>query len=141
MNDPNIIAQNDNMVSVNNTLMVDLTGQVCSETIGFRQYSGTGGQLDFVRGAQLSKGGQSFIALPSTLESKEGLKSRIALALPPGEVITVPRSDVDQIVTEYGVAELKYKTLAQRVKAMISVAHPQFRDELYDGAKKAGLIY
>jgi len=141
MNDPKNIAQNDNMVSINNTLMADLTGQACSETIGFKQYSGTGGQLDFVRGSQLAKGGQSFIALPSTLESKEGLKSRIALTLPPGEVITVPRADVDQIVTEYGVAELKYKTIAQRVKAMISVAHPQFRDELTNGAKKAGLIY
>ena len=138
--DPNNIAKNDNMVSINNTLMTDLTGQVCSETIGFRQYSGTGGQLDCVRGAHLSKGGQSFIALPSTIESKEGVKSRILLSLPPGEIVTVPRTDVDMIVTEYGVAELKYKTISQRVKALIAIAHPQFRDELAAGAKKAGLV-
>ena len=141
MNDPSNIAKNDNMVSINNTLMVDLTGQACSETIGFKQYSGTGGQLDFVRGSQLAKGGQSFITLPSTFGSEGELRSRIVLALPQGEIVTVPRADVDQIVTEYGVAELRCKTVAQRVKAMISVAHPQFRDELTCEAKKAGLIY
>jgi len=140
VNDIKNIAKNDNMISINNTLMADLTGQACSETLGFRQYSGTGGQLDFVRGACLSKGGKSFIALPSTFESKEGMKSRIVLSLLPGQIVTVPRTDIDQIVTEYGVAELKYKTIKQRVNAMIAIAHPQFRDELSIGAKKAGLI-
>ncbi len=141
VNDPANIAQNDNMVSINSTLMVDLTGQACSETLGFKQYSGTGGQLDFVRGACSAKGGQSFLALPSTYDSKgDGQKSCIVLSLPPGEVVTVARTDVDKVVTEYGVAELRNKSITQRVKAMIAVAHPQFRDELAAGAKKEGLL-
>jgi 4-hydroxybutyrate CoA-transferase len=135
------IAKNDNMFSINNTLMIDLTGQGCSETLGFKQYSGTGGQLDFVRGACMAKGGQSFLALPSTYDSKgDGQKSCIVLSLPPGEIVTVPRTDVDKVVTEYGVAELRNKSVSQRVNAMIAIAHPQFREELKAGAKKEGLI-
>ena len=141
VNDPANIAKNDNMVSINSTLMTDLTGQAGSETLGFKQYSGTGGQLDFVRGACMAKGGQSFLALPSTYEAKgEGPKSCIVLSLPPGEVVTVSRTDVDKVVTEYGVAELRNKSIVQRVQAMIAIAHPQFRDELTAGAKKEGLL-
>lgn len=141
VNNPDNIAKNDNMVSINNTLMMDLTGQACSEALGFKQYSGTGGQLDFVRGACMAKGGQSFLALPSTYDSKgDGQKSCIVLSLPPGEAVTVPRTDVDKVVTEYGVAELMNKSVSQRVNAMIAIAHPQFREELKAGAKKEGLI-
>ncbi len=141
INDPYIIAQNDNMVCVNNAITVDLTGQVCSESIGFKQYSGTGGQVDFVRGAAMSKNGQSFISLSSSVKGKDGqLINRIVLELPPGQVVTTPRTDVDMVVTEYGIAELRYKSLPERAKAMIAIAHPQFRDELKIEAKKVGLL-
>lgn len=140
INDPNNIAKNDNMVSINNTLSMDLTGQACSETLGFKQYSGTGGQVDFTRGADMSKGGQAFLALPSTYNTKEGPQSRIILTLAPGQIVTLPRTEVDKVVTEYGIAEMKNKPVSQRVKAMIAIAHPQFRDELTAGAKKEGLI-
>lgn len=136
INDVNNIAKNDNFVSMNNALMVDLTGQVCAESLGFRQYSGTGGQVDFVRGARLSKNGQSFITLPSTNNGK----STITLNLPPGQVITTLRSDVDKVVTEFGVAELKNQTIRERVRRLIKIAHPQFCDELLFEAKKVGLL-
>jgi len=138
--DPRVIAQIDNFISINNALTVDLTGQVCSETIGFSQYSGTGGQLDFVRGAQLSKGGKSFIALKSTAETKKGRVSRIVSALPPGTVVTTPRSDVQYLVTEYGIADLRNRSIQQRVKRMIAIAHPDFRDRLTREATEAGLL-
>jgi acyl-CoA hydrolase len=94
-NDPNEIAKNDNMISINNTLMVDLTAQVASEAIGYDQFSSTGGQLDFVRGSAMSKGGKSFLCLPSTVKSKDGtIASRIMITLPEGTAVTVPRSDV-----------------------------------------------
>jgi len=140
--DPYNIAKNDNFISVNNCLAVDLTGQVCSESLGFNQFSGTGGQIDFIRGAALSKGGMSFIALPSTVTDKNGnMSSRITCTLLPGSVITTPRTDVQYIVTEYGVAELKDKSIPDRVEAMISIAHPDFRDQLRSEAKKVGLLY
>lgn len=140
INNPYIIAQNDNFVSVNNALMVDLTGQVGAESIGFNQYSSTGGQLDFVRGAAMSKNGQSFISLSSSIENNDGLSSRIVLKMPPGQVVTTPRTDVDKIVTEYGVAELKNKSIPERVKAMVAISHPEFRDVLMAEAKSAGLL-
>jgi 4-hydroxybutyrate CoA-transferase len=140
INNPNVIAQIDNMVSVNNALAVDLTGQVAAEGIGFTQYSGVGGQIDFVRGATMAKNGQSFIALQSYRETKDGIASRIALTFEPGTIVTTPRSDVDMIVTEYGIAELRYKSLRERAKGMIAIAHPQFRDELAMQAQKAGLL-
>lgn len=140
--DPYNIAQNDNFISINNCLAVDLTGQVCSESLGFNQFSGTGGQLDFVRGAGLSKGGMSFIALSSTVKDKKGnLSSRITSVLLPGSAVTTPRTDVQYIVTEYGVADLKDKSIPDRVEGMISIAHPDFRDQLRSEAKKVGLIF
>lgn len=140
INNPYVIAKNDNLVSVNNALMVDLTGQVGSESLGFKQFSSTGGQLDFVRGAGMSKNGQSFIAIPSCSKTRDGVISRIVLTLPPGGVVTTPRTDVDKIVTEYGVAELKNKSIRERVMAMITIAHPQYRDELFNEARKVGLL-
>lgn len=135
------IAANDNMISINAAVSVDLTGQVCAESIGRRQYSGTGGQLDFVRGASLSKGGASFIAIPSTVKTKEGIKSRIVLDLDQGSIVTTPRTDVQHIVTEYGVATLQFCDVPERVRRLISIAHPDYRDELTFSAKKAGLIF
>lgn len=135
------IASIDNMISINAAVSVDLTGQVCAESIGRRQYSGTGGQLDFVRGASLSKGGASFIALPSTVNTKQGRKSRIVLDLDPGSIVTTPRTDVQHVVTEYGCVNLMFSSIPDRVKKLISIAHPDFRDELYFQAKQAGLLY
>lgn len=140
VNNVNNIAKNDNLISINNTLSVDLTGQVCSETIGFNQYSGTGGQVDFVRGAQLSKGGKSFITLQSTAKTSKGLISRITTSLLPGTIVTTPRTDVQYIVTEYGIADLQNKGIKDRVREMIKIAHPDFREILTEEAKQAGLI-
>lgn len=141
VNDPRVIAMNDNMISINGAMQVDLTGQVCSESIGQRQFSGTGGQLDFVRGANWSRGGMSFIALPSTMTTKSGeLRSKITCALPLGSTVTTPRADVQYIVTEYGVADLKNEPLDERARRLIAVAHPDFREQLYYEAKRAGLL-
>jgi len=134
------ISANDNMISINAAISVDLTGQVCAESIGHRQYSGTGGQLDFVRGAALSKGGCSFIALPSTVETKEGRKSRIVFDFAPGSVITTPRTDVQYVVTEYGCEKLMFCDVQERVEKMIRIAHPDYRDELRFQAKQAGML-
>ena len=141
VNDPFVIAQNDHVISVNGALAIDLTGQVCAESIGSRHYSGTGGQLDFVRGANQSRGGKSFIAMPSTRTDKGGnLLSKISLALPVGSAVTTPRADVDYIVTEYGIARLKNETIENRARALIKLSHPAFRDELTFEAKKAGFF-
>ncbi|WP_018357740.1 acetyl-CoA hydrolase/transferase family protein [Porphyromonas levii] len=128
VNDPFVIAQNDNVVSINSCVEVDLMGQVVSESIGLRQISGPGGQVDFVRGAARSKGGRSIIAMPST--ASRGALSRIVPLIAEGAAVTTPRNDVDYIVTEYGIAKLKGKTLRERAKALIAIAHPQFRAEL-----------
>ena len=139
--DPRVIGQNKNFVSINSTLMCDLTGQACSESIGFDQFSCTGGQLDFVRGAGYSEGGRSFICFPSTARTKDGaLTSRINMALPPGAVVTTPRADVQYFATEFGIADLRCRSIRERVEALINIAHPQFRDELTAGARKAELI-
>ena len=136
------IAKNDKFISINNALMSDLTGQICSESVGFDQFSATGGQLDFVRGATQSKGGKSFIAFRSVAEKKDGsMVSRITAALPPGAVVTTPRTDTQYVVTEFGCADIRNKSIPERVKAMISIAHPQFRDSLYNEAKQKGLVY
>jgi acyl-CoA hydrolase len=141
VNEPYAIGKNENFVSINACLMVDLTGQVCSESIGFRQYSSTGGQLDYVRGAGISKGGKSFICLASTTKDKDGkLKSTITSVLPPGAVVTTPRSDAMYIVTEYGIADIFNKPIKDRVNALISIAHPYFRNQLRKEAIEAGLI-
>ena len=141
VNNVNNIARNDTMISINNTMTVDLTGQCASESIGFSMYSGTGGQLDFVRGANQSTGGMSFITLPSASETKSGgTISRIVSAFKPGTVITTPRSDVHYIVTEYGVADLWLKSVPARVREMIKIAHPDFRYQLEKEAREAGLL-
>ena len=140
INNPYNIAKNDRMVSINNALMVDLTGQICSESLGFKQFSGAGGQVDFIRGAAMSKNGQSFITLPSCVNGKDAPRSRIVSILPPGQAVTTPRTDVDKVVTEYGVAELKNRSIPERAKELIKIAHPQFRDKLLFEAKKEGLL-
>ena len=132
--DPDIIARNDNMVAINSAIQIDLTGQVCSESIGTIPYSGFGGQLDFIRGATRSKGGVPIIALPAT--AKDDSVSRIVPVLNLGAGVVVNRADVHYIVTEHGVADLYGKTLRQRAEALIAMAHPKFRDELYDAAVK-----
>lgn len=136
-NDPQVIGKNDNLVSINNALCMDLTGQVASETIRHRQYSGTGGQMNFIQGAALSRGGKSVIALNSTWKDRDGnLKSSIVPFMPPGTIVTTPRTEVDYVVTEYGVVNLKYKRVSERINAMISIAHPDFRDQLKSQAKR-----
>ncbi|MDR1835461.1 MAG: 4-hydroxybutyrate CoA-transferase [Fusobacteriaceae bacterium] len=130
VNDPRIIGQNDNLVSVNSALQVDFMGQVCSESIGLRQFSGIGGQVDFVRGAAFSKGGRSILAFPATADVKGTVVSKIVPLLTEGSTVTTSRCDVDYVVTEFGVAKLKGKTLRERAKALIAVAAPQFREEL-----------
>lgn len=138
-NDPYIIAQNDNVISINSCLQVDLLGQVNADTIGGKQYSGCGGQIDFVRGAQMSKGGKSFITLPST--AKNGTISRLVPHLETGTPVTTSRFDVQYICTEYGVVNLFGKTVCERAEALISIAHPAFREELRRQAVKEGLIW
>ncbi len=128
VNNPSVIAQNDNMVSVNSCLQVDLQGQVVSDTIGLTQFSGVGGQVDFVRGATMSKGGRSVIAMPST--AKGGTVSRIVPVITEYSAVTTTRNDVNYIVTEYGIAQLKGKTMKERARALISIAHPNFRAAL-----------
>jgi acyl-CoA hydrolase len=140
-NDPLEIAKIKNLISVNVTLMVDLTGQACSESLGFTQYSSTGGQSDFGRGAALSPGGKAFLCLPSTIKTKDGKTiSTITAALPPGAAVTTQRSDVMYVVTEYGIADLFNKPIVDRVNALIAIAHPDFRDTLKKQAVEAGLI-
>ena len=134
VNDPYVIAQNDRMIAVNSALQVDLTGQVCADSMGTRPYSGFGGQLDFMRGAGRSKGGKPIIALPST--AKNGTVSRIVPVLESGAGVVTTRSDVHYVVTEHGVAYLRGKTLRQRAEALISIADPSFRDQLQDFAEK-----
>jgi 4-hydroxybutyrate CoA-transferase len=128
VNDPCIIGQHENMVSINSALQVDLTGQVNAEMIGNIQFSGVGGQVDFVRGAGRSVGGKSIIALPST--AANGTISRICRELDAGAAVTTSRNDVHYIVTEFGIADLWGKTLQQRAEALIAIAHPEFRDRL-----------
>jgi acyl-CoA hydrolase len=139
-NAPHIIMQNDKVVSINNTTQIDLQGQAASESDGHRHISGTGGQLQFVRGAYASKGGKSFICLASTYEKKGMRKSRIVLDLTPGNIVTTPRSDVMYVVTEYGMVNLKGKSVAERAKALIAIAHPDFREGLERGAYENRLL-
>jgi 4-hydroxybutyrate CoA-transferase len=127
-NDPYIIGQNDKVVSINSCLQVDLLGQVASDTIGPLQFSGVGGQVDFVRGAARSKGGKSILAFPSTAGG--GKYSRIVSTLDPGAVVTTSRCDVQYVVTEYGIANLRGKSVRERAKQLIAIAHPDFREQL-----------
>jgi acyl-CoA hydrolase len=137
---PHRITQNDRLTSINNTTQMDLQGQAASESSGHRHISGTGGQLQFIRGAYASKGGKSFLCLSSTYERRGDRCSRVVLNLTPGNVVTAPRSDVMYVVTEYGLVNLKGKSVPERAKAMISISHPDFRDELEREARANGLI-
>lgn len=138
VNDPYVVGQNYKQTSINSCMEVDLKGQVNSETVAGRQFSGIGGQLDHVRGAQLSEGGKSILALNST--AKNDTISKIVPYFAPGNVTTVSRYDVQYIVTEYGVADLKYKTERQRAEALIAIAHPKFREELRAKAEEMGIL-
>jgi 4-hydroxybutyrate CoA-transferase len=133
-NDPAFIARNDNMVAINSALQVDLTGQVCADSIGTYFYSGIGGQVDFLRGASRSKGGKPIIAVSST--AKNGTISRITPMLSPGAGVVTSRGLIRYVVTEYGVAYLHGKSIRERAKALIEIAHPKFRDELYEYCEK-----
>ena len=139
-NTPHVIMQNDNVVSINNTTQVDLQGQAASESDGHRHISGTGGQLQFVRGAYASKGGKSFICLASTYDKRGERRSRIVLNLTQGNIVTTPRSDVMYVVTEYGIVNLKGKSVAERALALIGIAHPDFREGLERQAYEHRLI-
>jgi acetyl-CoA hydrolase len=128
VNDPFVIAQNDKMVAINSALAVDLTGQVCSDSIGPHIYSGVGGQVDFIRGAARSRGGRPIIAMPST--ARNGEISRIVSMLAPGSGVVTTRADVHYVVTEYGIASLFGRSLSERAEALVRIAHPDFREEL-----------
>jgi 4-hydroxybutyrate CoA-transferase len=134
-NDPFVVAQNERMVAINSALQVDLTGQVCADSLGTRPYSGFGGQLDFIRGAARSKGGVPIIALPST--AQHDAVSRIVPVLEPGAGVVTSRADVHYVVTEHGIAYLHGKTLRERAEALIAIADPRFRQELEDFALRA----
>lgn len=138
VNNPEVICQNDNMITINAALEVDLWGQVCAESVGTKHMSGSGGQVDYVRGACQSKGGKSFIAFAST--AKGGTISKIKPILTPGAICTTSKNDVDYIVTEYGVAHLRGRSLSERARQLIAIAHPDFRDELRFDAKKQGIM-
>jgi acyl-CoA hydrolase/GNAT superfamily N-acetyltransferase len=138
VNDPFVIAKNAKMVAINSALAVDLTGQVAADSVDHRFYSGVGGQVDFIRGAARSAGGRSIIALPST--AKDGTVSRISCCLAEGTGIVTTRADVDFVVTEFGIANLKGRTIRERALALIQIAHPSFRDGLAAEAEKKGYI-
>jgi acyl-CoA hydrolase len=138
VNNPRIIAEEPNFVSINATLEVDLGGQCASESIGARMYSGSGGQADFARGAIDSRGGQGFIVLHST--TRDSTRSRIQAQLAQGAVVTTTRNNVDKIVTEYGVAELYGQPVSERARRLIAVAHPDFRDDLTRQAVELGFL-
>lgn len=140
VNDVRTISQLDNFVSINSAIEIDLYGQVNAETVGHRQISGTGGQMNFVHGAYMAKGGKSFICLTSTFTDKSGkLHSRIRPTLPQGTIVTTPRTFVNYIVTEYGCVNLKGLSTWERAEALISIAHPDFRDELKLEAERMGI--
>lgn len=137
-NDPYLAGQNDNLHCINATMQIDFMGQCGSESLGFTPYSGTGGQADFVRAANRSAGGKAFIVLPST--AKDDTISRIVPTLTPGTHVTTSKNDINYVVTEYGVAQLRGKTAKQRCEALIGIAHPDFRAELRDAARKMRLL-
>jgi acyl-CoA hydrolase len=137
-NDPYIAGLNDNLHAINATMQIDFLGQCGSESLGFAPYSGTGGQADFVRAANRSKGGKAFIVLPST--AKDDTISRIVPTLSPGTHVTTSKNDINYVVTEYGVAQLRGKTAKQRTEALIGIAHPKFREELRAAAKAVKLL-
>jgi acyl-CoA hydrolase len=137
---PHLIIQNDRLTAINHTTQMDLQGQAASESDGHRHLSGTGGQLQFIRGAYASRGGKSFLCMSSTYERHGQRRSRVVLDLTPGNIVTTPRSDVMYVVTEYGLVNLKGKSIPERAMAMISLAHPDFREDLERGARANGLL-
>ncbi|MGC9196506.1 MAG: GNAT family N-acetyltransferase [Syntrophobacteraceae bacterium] len=139
VNDPAVIAKNENLISISSALEVDLTGQVCSDSVGYLFYSGIGDQVDFIRGSAMSRGGFSIIALPST--ALDGKTSRIVSHLSEGAGVATTRGDVNFVVTEFGIAELKGKSIYQRVMELAQIAHPKFREELIEEAKKHHYIF
>lgn len=140
VNNPQVAGKNDNLVSVNSCVQVDLLGQVCSESVGMTQISAVGGQVDFVRAAALSKGGRSIIAMPSTAAG--GKISKIVNFLDQGAAVTTSRYDVEYVITEHGIANLKYRTAQERACMLVDIAHPDFRDELKEGfAKRFSVRY
>jgi len=139
VNDPRVISRNDNVVAVNSALQIDLTGQVCADSLGYRFFSGIGGQVDFIRGAAMSRGGKPIIAIPST--AADGRISRIAAHLDEGAGVVTSRGDVHYVVTEYGVAYLHGKTIRERALALIGIAHPDFRAELLNFVKRKHYVY
>jgi len=139
VNDPTVIARNDNLISISSALEVDLTGQVCSDSMGYLFYSGIGDQVDFLRGSSMSSGGFSIIALPSTAQN--GTVSRIVPHLSEGAGVATTRGDVNFVITEYGIAELQGKGIYQRVMELAQIAHPKFREELINFAKKRHYIF
>ena len=138
VNNPYVIAQNYKMISINTAIQVDVLGQVCSQSLGTRQFSGTGGQLDTHRGAQMSQGGKGIIALRST--AKNGTISTIVPTLAPGAGVTVPSQDVDTIVTEYGSAQLRGLSVKKRMEALIRIAHPDFRESIREECHRLGIV-
>jgi acyl-CoA hydrolase len=137
-NDPYLAGQNDNLVAINATMQIDFLGQCGSESLGHQPYSGTGGQSDFVRAANRSRNGKAFIVLPST--AKDDTISRIAPTLTPGTHVSTSKNDINYVVTEFGIAQLRGKTAKQRAQSLIAIAHPKFRAELTDAAKRMNLI-
>lgn len=140
-NDPRIISQHDNIVAINSAIEVDLTGQAVADSIGERLYSGIGGHADFMRGAEMARGGKPVLALPSTAKTKDGVRSRIVPFIQLGAGVVTTRGDVHYVVTEHGVAYLHGKTMRERAMALIAIAHPDFRAELLHAAKRRHLVY
>lgn len=140
INDPRNIAKNKRMISINTAMSVNLFGEVAADSMGWHQQSAVGGQIDYVKGSQWSEGGKSIIALASSFEKNGELKSKICLHFPEGTAITTPRSEVQYLATEYGCVNLKELNMSDRVRAMIQLAHPKFRDELAEQAKERHLI-
>jgi acyl-CoA hydrolase len=136
-NTPSLAGKNDNLVAINATLQIDLLGQCGSESLGSLPFSGTGGQSDFVRAANMSNGGKAFIVLPST--AKDDSISRIVPTLSPGTHVSTSKNDINYVVTEYGVAQLRGKSAKQRARELIGIAHPNFRAELTEQARRIGL--
>ncbi len=139
VNDPTVIARNDHLISISSALEVDLTGQICSDSVGHMFYSGIGDQVDFLRGSSMSKGGFSIVALPST--AQDGAVSRIVPHLSEGAGVATTRGDVNFIITEYGIAELQGKSIYQRVMELAQIAHPKFREQLINAAKQRHYIF
>ena len=136
INNPNLIGQNDNMVSINNCIAVDLYGQVCAESAGLRHISGTGGQLDYLTGASISRGGKAFICMTSSFVDREGVRRSRILPYFHGDIVTDPRSQAYLLVTEFGMANLAGRTTWERAEMLIGIAHPDFREGLIAAAER-----